>query len=170
MCSALGLLATACPSGGHFTPEEKEELIGGSGSCDALPIFDLRCSGSSCHGPGPGPGGGPLAGGVDLVSPGIAARLYDQPGQSDACKDDPSPLLDPTNVDNSMLLTKLLSTHTCGEPMPMPNPPNGLSEEELACVRSWLQGIIRDGVDATDNGGDAGGADGATDGADGGAQ
>ena len=144
LLSTVGLLASACPGG---KLENAEEF---AGDCDALPIFAQSCQSSLCH---EAENGDAPSGVLDLVAPGVAQRIYGMPAVSygeandaENCPvDSPELLLDPNDVEKSLLLTKLLGTHSCGKAMPVPNPPKALSDSEIACVRSWLRALIEAG-------------------------
>lgn len=146
---AAGAL-TACPSGG--TLDQPDRFTTAQGACDALPIFEQSCAGSLCH----TSGNRPALGGIDLISPGVAERVltghaiaYDLTIDPENCPTEPEPLLDPDNLDQSLLLTKILGTQQCGDIMP---PTGKLSEAEIDCMRSWLEHLAREGVPAPEPG------------------
>lgn len=70
--------------------------------------------------------------GLDLVSPGLAARVVGQPSQA-PCG---GLLADPEHPEASVLYDKLLETPGCGARMPIGAAP--LSADEIACVRAWI--------------------------------
>jgi hypothetical protein len=75
------------------------------------------------------------AGDLDLVSPGVEARLYDVP--STQCEG----LLrvDPNDPDQSFVLVKLVGPPAgCGVRMPIVG---FLSTAEIACVRAWIRDV-----------------------------
>jgi hypothetical protein len=139
--SALTL--SGCPTGG--TLEDPDRFVGGT-SCDAKALLQERCAGSICH------EGNDALGGVDLVADGVEARLVGVPASyenvetnpEDCPTNSPELLIDPNNVEASLLLTKLLGTHACGDPMPIPNPP-GLTEAEIECLTQWARGLATQG-------------------------
>ncbi len=88
-------------------------------------LFVDRCGGSICH------SGSEPAAGLDLVSPGVIARLVDQQG-----RDCPGILVDPLDPEGSLLYDKLTPSTACGSPMPLGRPM--LTQAELACVRDWI--------------------------------
>ncbi|HKO50202.1 MAG TPA: hypothetical protein VJV79_20870 [Polyangiaceae bacterium] len=88
-------------------------------------IFVPSCSGTGCH-----DATGPQQD-LDLVSPGVAARVVGVSGIG--C---PSILADPANPEASLLYQKLLPTPPCGSPMPLARPI--LSDEDIACVLTWI--------------------------------
>jgi hypothetical protein len=142
--TALGvLLLTGCPG----TLDDKQRFLvdGGSagrGSNDAAPpgepdaglgpcgdvvarIFDPSCGGTGCH------GGTGAQQNLDLVSPGVAARVVGVSGVGCA-----SILADPANPESSLIYQKLSPTPPCGSPMPLARP--ALSDEDAACVLAWI--------------------------------
>jgi len=88
-------------------------------------IFVPSCGGTGCHG-----ATGPQQD-LDLVSPGVAARVVGVPGIG--CS---STLADPANPESSLIYQKLSPTPPCGSPMPLARP--ALSDEEAACVLAWI--------------------------------
>jgi hypothetical protein len=88
-------------------------------------IFVPSCGGTGCHG---------AIGAqqdLDLVSPGVAARVVGVPGVGCA-----SLLADPANPEASLIYQKLSPTPACGSPMPLSRP--ALSDEDVACVLTWI--------------------------------
>lgn len=88
-------------------------------------IFVPTCGGTGCH------GAAASQQGLDLVSPGVAARLVGVSGTT--CL---QTLVDPQNPEASLLYQKLLPLPACGAQMPLARPP--LSSADLACVRDWI--------------------------------
>jgi len=88
-------------------------------------IFVESCRGTGCH----SANGGQQD--LDLVSPGVAARVVGVPGIG--CV---SILADPANPEASLLYQKLSPTPPCGAPMPLGRAP--LSDEDAACVLAWI--------------------------------
>ena len=88
-------------------------------------IFIPSCGGTGCHG-----ANGPQQD-LDLVSPGVAARVVGVPGTG--CV---SILADPTNPEASLIYQKLSPTPPCGSPMPLARP--ALSDDDAACVLAWI--------------------------------
>ena len=145
------LLLTGCPG----TLDHKERFLvavagasnGTGGSAGAVPvdagtdagagsdvgpcgdvverIFVPSCGGTGCH-----DALGPQQD-LDLVSPGVAARVVGVPGLG--CT---STLADPANPELSLIYQKLSPTPPCGSPMPLARP--ALSEEDAACVLAWI--------------------------------
>lgn len=151
----LGLLAAGCPSGGSL--EDPERFVGGGEeACDAVPIFEEKCAGGLCHSEDES---GPPAGGTDLTSPGVGARLLDAPatyegvGDPENCPDPAERLVDSDDIEKSLLLTKLLGTHSCGDAMPVPNPPAQLDDAAIDCIRSWMRGVVQTGGGTPGTGG-----------------
>jgi hypothetical protein len=88
-------------------------------------IFVPSCGGTGCHG-----ATGPQQD-LDLVSPGVAARVVGVPGIG--CT---AILADPANPEASLIYQKLSPTPPCGSPMPLARP--ALSDEDAACVLAWI--------------------------------
>ncbi len=103
-------------------------------------VFAAACSGGVCHSPGANP-----AGGLDLLSPNVAARLVDQPalhsdvGPTDVCPQGDK-LIDTSNRSASWLLKKLSPTDvgTCGTRMPAAG---NLSSIQLSCLQNWIDAV-----------------------------
>lgn len=153
-----GLILTGCPQGAAL--ENAEDYLVQQ-NCDALPLFEVNCQSSDCH--GAGENGMPPGGGVDILSPGYAARLLDQPATYPELSDCPSPpelYINSQNWQASLLWTKLNDTQACGDPMPVPHAVLGFDEAQLACVADWIQGIIAAGGDPSGSGGAGNGTGG----------
>lgn len=127
---ALVLGATAWLAGCPGPPPAAERPLdgagGGGGACSDVEtqIFAERCG--ACH------GADHPAKGLDLVSPGLAARVVGKPAQ-EGCA---GILADPQHPEESALYTKLLEAPGCGARMPVGSAP--LSEEEMSCVKEWI--------------------------------
>ncbi|HLV66598.1 MAG TPA: hypothetical protein VKY73_12335 [Polyangiaceae bacterium] len=114
---------------------------GGSGPDTAtcwLNIVRTQCL--ICHASAATPGKIDLSG----TGPQIAARLRDVPPTNDAVADPESclpgeKLIDPNNVDNSVLLKRLNGTQSCGSRMP--SGLSALSAAQLTCVRTWVESV-----------------------------
>lgn len=144
---SVALTLTGCPTGGDLEDPDRfgPGGTGGPGpsdGCDVPAYFQQGCAGNICHDPG-GPGG------VDLISPGVEDRLVGVPATYDNVEvglencptDNPELLIDPNDIENSLLLTKVLNQQACGYGMPMPYiaPP---ATEDLDCLRAWAQGLV----------------------------
>ena len=88
-------------------------------------IFVPTCGGTGCHS-----ATAPQQG-LDLVSPGVAARVV---GVS--AKQCLQLLADPQNPEQSLMYQKLLPKPACGAPMPLARP--ALSSSDIACVLGWI--------------------------------
>jgi hypothetical protein len=145
-------LSVAC--GGRTLAEDELDGAGGSGvpagaggaaatsldeacrtSCSDE-IFNAVASCKLCH------GASSKLGGLDLESPGRAARLKNVPAKhiDIALPGAQCPigdkLIDSANVQQSWLLKKITGAQgTCGEPMPVTGP---LLPEQRACLTSWI--------------------------------
>ncbi len=84
-----------------------------------------RCATQGCH------DRGDRAGGLDLQSPGVAARLVDQRSN---CMG--QPLVDSANRAMSYFIRKVENSPMCGQRMPLGQP--AFSASEVACVRTWV--------------------------------
>jgi len=98
-----------------------------SDACGDVPtrILVPSCGGTGCH--------SALAPQqeLDLVSPGVAARLVGTPGKQ--CL---QLLVDPQNPEQSLMYQKLLPKPACGAQMPLARP--ALSSADVACVLAWI--------------------------------
>lgn len=114
--------AAALPTGGD------DGALGddGGGCGDVVArIFVPRCGGGGCHGPT-----APQQG-LDLASPGVAARVVGVASVSCGVT-----LADPADPSNSFLYTKLQAKPPCGSQMPLAQLP--LSAADAACVLAWI--------------------------------
>jgi hypothetical protein len=126
---AAGGPAQAGAAGGASTPTTGG---GSSGGCpDDItvllnrPVSDGGCAGAACHVPG---GTSP-----DLVSPGVEARLVDQPSQ---CNGRPY-----IGSDDSFLADKIGGEQPeCGFPMPFLQP-DTLNEADRQCILDWIDEV-----------------------------
>lgn len=114
--------------------------FGPGGSCDIQALLALPengCSNAGCHGER-------FQGNLDLSSPGVEGRLRGVPSQSEACGGEL--LLDPENVDNSLLLRLIdpirFGSSPCGVMMPFGSQ-TGVSATSLRCFESWLKAIAQ---------------------------
>jgi hypothetical protein len=88
-------------------------------------IFVPSCGGTGCH--------SAIAPqqDLDLVSPGVAARVVGVPAKACLQK-----LADPANPEQSLLYQKLAVKPACGAQMPLARP--ALSSTDVACVLGWI--------------------------------
>jgi hypothetical protein len=114
--------------------------FGPGGSCDIQALLALPengCSNAGCHGER-------FQGALDLLSPGVEGRLLGVASQSEACSGEP--LVDPENVDNSLLLRLIdpvrFQSSPCGVMMPFGSQ-SGVSKASLSCFESWVSSIAR---------------------------
>ena len=98
-----------------------------SGTCGDVVarIFVPSCGGTGCHS-----ATAPQQD-LDLVSPGVAARVVGTPAK--ACL---QTLADPARPEQSLLYQKLAVKPPCGAQMPLARP--ALSSADVACVLSWI--------------------------------
>jgi predicted CxxxxCH...CXXCH cytochrome family protein len=92
-------------------------------------ILAARCGGSVCHSDGE-----QRAAGLDLVTPGVAERVANVAASS-GCEG--NMLAVPGDPGASLLYTKLLEAPPCGGRMPLAQDP--LSDDDIDCVRGWIQ-------------------------------
>jgi hypothetical protein len=88
-------------------------------------IFAPSCGGTGCHS-----AVAPQQD-LDLVSPGVAARVVGVPAK--ACL---QTLADPAHPEQSLMYQKLAIKPPCGAQMPLARP--ALSSADVACVLSWI--------------------------------
>ena len=88
-------------------------------------IFVPSCGGTGCHS-----AMAPQQD-LDLVSPGVAARVVGVPAKACLQK-----LADPANPEQSLLYQKLAIKPPCGAQMPLARP--ALSSADAACVLEWI--------------------------------
>lgn len=111
------------------TPAEAGRDAGTGPCADAFErIIVPSCGDSGCH------GSIATQQDLDLVSPGVAARVIGVPGTS--C---PVTLADPLNPEASLIYQKLLAPVPCGMQMPLARP--ALSTEDTACVLAWIASL-----------------------------
>ena len=128
-CGALAAL-NGCPG----TLDDKARFLDGGGgggvggNCADVPgqIFAPTCGGTGCHGPM-----SPQQG-LDLASPGVAARVVGVHGKT--CT---GVLADPANPGGSLLYTKVLPGVACGAQMPLARPV--LPQADVDCIKIWIQ-------------------------------
>ncbi|MCK6592034.1 MAG: hypothetical protein L6Q76_31160 [Polyangiaceae bacterium] len=127
MVSAAALLG-GCP--GTLTDEEKAQFLTGGGPVECGPIgpfLETNCGGTGCH------GAMMPASNLDLVSPGVDERVADKTSLCGGL------LANTSDPQASVIYTKLLKTPPCGARMPFFRDP--LSDEQAACILTWLEGI-----------------------------
>jgi hypothetical protein len=112
--------------------------FGPGGSCDIKELMALPengCTNAGCHGER-------FQGNLDLLSAGVDQRLLGVASKSEACGGEL--LIDPENVDNSLLLRLIdparFKSSPCGVMMPFGSQ-SGVSAETLSCFESWVKTI-----------------------------
>lgn len=122
-----GSAGGSAASGGEAAAAGKTNSDLDAGPCGDVVtrIFVPSCGGTGCH-----DAKGPQQD-LDLVSPGVAARVVGVPGIG--CT---ATLADPSDPEASLLYQKLSPTPPCGSPMPLARP--ALSDEDVACVLAWI--------------------------------
>jgi hypothetical protein len=93
-------------------------------------LFSARCAGE-CHA-----GGDAAEAALDLVAPGVEARLIGEPSATPFC--DGRLLVEPdaTHPGAHLLLDKLAERPSCGARMPFGG--EALTASEVECVRRWI--------------------------------
>jgi hypothetical protein len=155
LAAAWLVVLAACPSSTpEFTPAEPPRSDagglstdagvpadagpGGKESCDLQALMALPengCTNAGCH-------GAQYQGGLDLASPGVEQRLIGARSQTTACRGEP--LVDATNVDNSLLLRMVdpgrFAAAPCGVMMPL-GKAKPVSDASLSCFEAWVKGL-----------------------------
>jgi hypothetical protein len=145
---ALGL--AGCP--GSLEDPERFALADGSACLDVpTTLLGAKCAtGAGCH-VAEAPGGD-----LDLVSPGLAARLVDVPASS-TCGG--TLLVDSSDPEASLLYQKVLDSAPCGSRMPLGGAP--LVDVERACLLEWITELDASSSATTTTTTSAGGGGGA---------
>ncbi len=139
-------LLTGCPSGADLEgdPERFDESAGSCAQCDVQATLKEACLTAGCHGKAE-----PRAGALDLESPGVEERLLDQPawtmrdteildGSAANC-DLTEKRVDSADPSKSVMLEKLLGTHSCGVKMPVaPFKFKDDPQADIACITRWV--------------------------------
>lgn len=135
---------SGCP--GTIDDIDRFKTTAGS-ACDVEgTLFPTKCTDALCH------NATDLIADLDLESPGLPSRVVGQASSPD--EECPGELLvDPANPEASLLYAKLVDPPPCGSPMPFTGDP--LTEEEVQCVLTWIEGLGAGG--ATTTGGGMGG-------------
>jgi hypothetical protein len=91
-------------------------------------VFESRCAGLECHGPG--------APEVDLISPGVVARLVERPSASTLlCA---GRVYVATDGSSNLLLDKLRDDPPCGSRMPLRG---NLGAQHVDCLVQWVASL-----------------------------
>lgn len=107
------------------------------GPCDVPALFATKCADSTCH------GATNYSAELDLVSPGLEDRLAAVPASTAreaACGGMGRVLVDPDDLDNSLLLEKIEPGPSCGMTMPF-GISSGLTTAEVQCLREFIGGL-----------------------------
>jgi hypothetical protein len=133
-----------------------EQRIG----CD-IAMAIAFCGGGTCHYDGADEFGSDLAlwdRDAQQLSEGLASRLVNVPASyhnvltPEDCPSEPELLIDPVNVEQSLLISKLNGTHACGDEMPKfpypewgaTNNPGDQREQLVECIRAWVLLVVED--------------------------
>lgn len=153
--------ASASPSSVPVFPSATVSAASERVDCD-LPLALSYCGGGTCH-----YDTASLEAGSDLalwsresnaLLPGVEARLVNVPAtyhnvhNPEACPTEPELLINPTDVEQSLILKKLTGTHACGNEMPQfpyqelgtVDVPGAQREQLVACVRQWVTLLVAD--------------------------
>jgi hypothetical protein len=131
---AVVTLVAACV-GCPGSLEDPSRFSDAAGSCPDVPtaVFQTTCSSTSgCH------SATDKQLGLDLQSPGVAARLIGVHPMGG-----PGLLIDPSNPAVSVVYTKLTATPPFGARMPFGQTP--LDDATIACVLQWITVQVTDG-------------------------
>jgi len=127
----LCLAITCALAGGCAGKLEDPQRFAAANCDDPTAFVAASCGVDGCH------VAGNLLNIVDLNSPGLAARLVNQPPLM--CANGGS-LIDSADRTQSFLLDKLATVPKCGESMPFLRPP--LSASEKACVAKFVDQML----------------------------
>ncbi|HEX4474679.1 MAG TPA: PA14 domain-containing protein [Polyangiaceae bacterium] len=143
---AIAVFSPAVVAGCPGTLENPERFERASSSsavdCAAVVVPQLlsnQCAVSGCH------SATNPAQGLDHASPNVLSRLVGIDATGAGCAGE---LVVPGDPSSSLLYTKLTSSPPCGERMPFLGAP--VSSTQLACVGTWIAGLVPDGGVATD--------------------
>jgi hypothetical protein len=131
--AATGLLVSGCP-GSLDDPDRFKGPSAAECGNRVEEIFKTTCSTAGCH------SGVEPAQGLDLESPGVASRLVGVAPKGVGC---PGVLVDPKHPTESLLYGKLTPLPPCGVPMPFGK--TRLTNQDIGCVRTWIESLAGDG-------------------------
>jgi hypothetical protein len=146
LLATASALLTGCPSGADLEgdPERFDEAAGSCAQCDVQATLKEACLSTGCHGKAE-----PRAGALDLESPGVEDRLLDQAawtmrdteildGSAANC-DLTEKRVDSVDPSKSVMLEKLLGTHSCGVKMPVaPFKFKDNAQADIDCITRWV--------------------------------
>ena len=123
-------------SGGTGSPQGTAGTSGGTAcNAPAMVLSTARCAGAGCH-------SSTQPQGVDLMSPGLVARLLNVKPTTGACMPGGMAYLTPGSTPaTGLLLDKLKATPSCGLTMPFGGLGGALNDSELACVNDWATAV-----------------------------
>ena len=110
----------AMPGDGGMT------MMGAAPPMCVTQVFQMHCGMAGCH------NNGSLV--LDLVSPGVTARLTDKASKTATCKDR---IFIDTNGGASLLIDKLDTAPPCGAKMPLIT--GMFSAADRTCLEAWVQ-------------------------------
>lgn len=140
---AVCLSLTACP-GSLEDPDRFEEVEPPVPLCagGVDPVDDIlipKCGDAVCHAAGAMP-----AGGLDVVTPGLADRLLDVPAIG--CLD--RTLVSTTSTAKSVLIDRVQDSPECGTRMPLLRP--ALTQAERTCLSAYVYDLVRTATSGAD--------------------
>ncbi|OQX66770.1 MAG: hypothetical protein B6A08_18790 [Sorangiineae bacterium NIC37A_2] len=107
--------------------------------CDIPALLNVKCGTAICHGTATD-ATAQVPGNVNLIAPGVESRVvgvdasYD--GASGDCPSTPEKLIDPSDLQKSLLWTKVNGGHACGDKMPSVGT---LTPDQVDCYNDWLE-------------------------------
>lgn len=142
---------------------------GGGLPCDLDALMTKSCWGIGCH------GSNTPAAMLDLETAGVEGRIVDVPASHGDILDGTAPncmagelRVDTANPENSVILKKVLGTHSCGGKMPVS--PRTVTPADVECLRAWVYQLSgkEPGMGTAGTGGMSAGGSGGTGGSAGG--
>jgi hypothetical protein len=128
----MAMMGWMASCAGELQDPERFGSAGTAGCVDVVTVlFPQKCGTTACHNPTDHQAG------LDLVSPGVDARVNGVVSTSDDCPG--QTIADPSDPEGSLLLSKLSDTPPCGARMPFATTP--LSAVETDCIREWVAGL-----------------------------
>jgi hypothetical protein len=125
LAAAVAAMLAGCP--GSLEDPARFETDGSA--CPDMPTFFAQsCALAGCH------NAQSMTGGLDLASPNVFQRLS---GKKAAGGGGTGLLIDPSNPSDSVLYTKVTATPPYPTRMPASGGP--LSDDEIACVLTWIE-------------------------------
>ncbi len=105
---------------------------GGGGDCDGFAILQDKCGTSSCHGTG--------AAATDFAASESAAAMWVDEPAATGCASTGTPIYDPGDPSESLVIIKLAPSPPCGLQMPITGP-GTVTPDEIACIEEFIGGL-----------------------------